>query len=119
MTTNLIEVPVEMVPRGRGSNPFIKPVQEIADELTSKPGVWFIIGKGSDNDRSRLNNAAAMLSGSKYKKLKQYVGIGRFETKVSGARNAPHRKDFDVAVYARFVPGLVPVDTLEAVSDVE
>lgn len=114
MTTNLIEVPVEMVPRGRGSNPFIKSVEDTAIDLIAKPYVWHIIGSGSDADRSRLNNAAASLSGGKYKALAQYANLGRFETRVSGAKNAPHRAKFDIGVYARFIPGQV---SLEEVSE--
>ena len=102
-TEGLIPVPTEEVPRGRGTNPFSEPVTVIADRLYKSPGEWFIIGAGDIKSRSRLNNAAALLSGSKYKSLTAYYEHGKFETRVSGAKDSPHVEQFAVAVYARYV----------------
>lgn len=102
-TDSLIPVPTEEVPRGRGSNPFNEPPTVIAERLYADPGRWFLIGTGDASSRSRLNNAAALLSGSKYKPLAPYYTEGKFETRVSGAKNAPHADQYAIAVYARFV----------------
>ena len=107
MNDTLIKVPSEQVPRGRGTNPFLLSVAETAAELEAEPGVWKIIGTGeTDKDRSRLNNAAALLSGGRYREraLVEAYERGRFETRVSAAKNAPHADKFRVAVYARFIP---------------
>lgn len=103
MSDGLIPVPADAVPRGRGTNAFSEPVTEVAAKLADNPGVWFLIGKGDKEARSRLNNAAALLSGSKYKSLTPYYKDGRFVTRVSGAKDAPHAAEFAVGVYAKYV----------------
>lgn len=99
----LKKVKAEDVPRGRGSNPFLKSVPEIAAELASEPGAWRVIGSGPKEMRGRLSNAAALLSGGKYKTITEYYDGGRFETRVSGAKDAPHADLYDIAVFARYV----------------
>ncbi|MGV1079698.1 MAG: hypothetical protein ACOYD1_07580 [Candidatus Nanopelagicales bacterium] len=98
------KVSQDKVPRGRGVNPFSEPVTKIAEKLVGAPGEWWIIGTGDHESRSRLNNAAALLAHGKYKALQDYYALGHFETRVSGAKTAPHADQFPVAVYGRFVP---------------
>lgn len=104
--TGLIQVDQENVPRGRGPNPFVAPIPDIAQMLEEHPNEWSIIGTGGTEDRSRLNNAAALLKGGKYLALRRsgVLERGHFETRVSGALNAPHAASYPVAVYARFCP---------------
>jgi len=99
-----VAVPADSVPRGRGRNPFREPVPAIAERLRESPGTWFLIGTGGKNSRSRLNNAAALLSGGKYKSIPEYYEQGRFETRVSGAKDAPHAKEYAIGVFARWIP---------------
>ena len=103
VTTKLKKVDAGEVPRGRGVNPFTESVPAIAARLSSAPGEWFLIGHGEQSMRSRLSNAAALLSGSKYKSISDYYDGGRFETRVSGAKDAPHADKYDIAVYARYL----------------
>lgn len=105
MTTEIVEAPEDTVPRGRGTNPLNAPVEEIAEKLAKSPGTWFLVGSGEASKRSRLSNAAALLSGGRYKRLRDYYERGRFEARVSGAKNAPHRDQYEVAVFARFLEG--------------
>ena len=104
MVTDIIEAEASVVHKGRGTNPLNAPVLDIAEKLAANPGKWFLIGSGDQKKRSRLSNAAALLSGGRYKQLKEFYAKGEFEARVSGAKNAPHKDDFEVGVFACFVP---------------
>ena len=104
MVTDIIEAPASVIPKGRGTNPLNASVLEIAEKLVAHPEKWFLIGSGEQKKRSRLSNAAALLSGGRYKQLKEFYAKGEFEARVSGAKNAPHKDDFEVGVFACFVP---------------
>lgn len=104
MNTGIVKAPETLVPRGRGSNPFNAPVTEIAKKLAGTPNTWFLIGSGDRSKRSRLSNAAALLQNGKYRKLQEYYEQGDFHVRVSGAKNAPHRDEYEVGVFAQFVP---------------
>lgn len=104
MTTGVIPVDAEKVPSGRSRNPFNEPIKDIATKLMAAPGQWFIIGTSSYDERSKLNNAASLLRNSRYRTLREAYLSGMFETRVSGAKDAPHSEEFEVAAYARFIP---------------
>lgn len=113
MTETIEPVPQEQVPAARNRTPFRKPVADIAKELMASPGEWFIIGDSTHAKRSRLNNAASLLANGRYRALREACSRGRFETRVSGSRHAPHAAQHDVVVFARYLPAVADTEDAE------